>query len=240
MATKVGDSPWLKDGDEKRQSVQAMFAEIAPTYDLMNSLMSLRLHHRWRRFAANTLGLKKGQSALDVCCGTGDFLTVLRDKVGPEGKLIGVDFCAPMLQVAAEKKSLAPNLVCADACHLPLSHSQFDAATVGWGLRNVPSLSEALSEIHRVLKPGGRFVSLDMARPKGVMGKVSEIVFHTLVPALGTLFGKRKAYQYLPKSTLRFVSPEELEKALTDLGFVEVGHRYLYFGNVAMVWGKKV
>lgn len=239
MASQVGDTPWLKDGDEKRQSVQAMFSDIAPTYDLMNSLMSFRLHHRWRRFAVNTLNLKPADSAVDVCCGTGDFLTVLRHQVGEEGRLVGVDFCAPMLQVAAEKKSLAQSLVCADACRLPLGSEQFDGATVGWGLRNVPSLTEALSEIHRVLKPGGRFVSLDMARPKGVMGKLSELVFHTMVPALGTLFGKRKAYQYLPKSTLRFVSPEELEMALTDLGFREVGHRYLYFGNVAMVWGKK-
>ena len=239
MATKVDPSPWLRDGEEKRQSVRAMFAEIAPTYDLVNSMMSLRLHYRWRSIAVKSLSLQPGDSALDVCCGTGDFLLPLRQAVKAEGQLMGVDFCFPMLQVALKKPAVDAGLAVADACCLPLASQVFDGVTVGWGLRNVPSIEKALSEAHRVLKSGGRFVSLDMARPKGVFGAVSELVFHHAVPFLGSLFGKRAAYTYLPKSTLRFLAPEDLMSELESVGFVKVWKKALFFGNIAIVGGQK-
>src|SRR5687768_14452501 len=94
---------WQTEGAKKRSAVQGMFAEIAPTYDLLNSVMSLRLHHRWRAFAVRLLNLKLGDQALDVCCGTGDFMVPLQASVGKEGVVAGIDFCLPMLQKAAEK-----------------------------------------------------------------------------------------------------------------------------------------
>lgn len=239
MATRVGESPWTKDGEEKRKTVRGMFADIAPTYDLLNSLMSFRLHYRWRSIAVRTLELRPGNSALDVCSGTGCFLTPLQKAVGDKGSLVGVDFCAPMLAIAAKRHGSKATLAVGDACQLPVASATFDGATVGWGLRNVPSLESALSEILRVLKPGGRFVSLDMSRPTGLMGTVSERVFHTVVPVLGTLFGKKEAYTYLPKSTLRFLPPDELAATMSRLGFVDVWRRSMFFGNVGMVGGRK-
>lgn len=238
MRAEADQTPWLKEGEEKRKSVQQMFAEIAPTYDLVNSLMCFRLHYRWRAKAVKSLHLSPGDSVLDVCTGTGDFLLPLREAVGAGAKVVGLDFCAPMLEVAA-KKGIDAELGVADACSLPLQSTRFDGVTVGWGLRNVPSVETALKEINRVLRPGGRFVSLDMARPKGLLGTVSEGVCHGVVPILGSLVGKRTAYTYLPKSTLRFLSPKELAGMLLDLGFVNVWHKTLFFGNIGMVGGQK-
>ena len=144
-----------------------------------------------------------------------------------------------MLKVAAEKRNVQASLTVADACALPLRSEKFEGVTIGWGLRNVPSVESALLEIFRVLKPNGRFVSLDMARPKGAFGAFSEKVFHSVVPLLGGLFGKREAYTYLPKSTVRFLSPQDLAHTLAELGFEDVWFKPLFFGNIGMVGGKK-
>lgn len=232
------DSPWLAQGEAKRRAVQAMFAEIAPSYDLLNSLLSVRLHHRWRAAAVRALGLRPGDRALDVCCGTGDFLHPLREAVGSSGSVAGTDFCEPMLRLALKKPRHEAALTLGDACSLPYRDGRFEAVTVGWGLRNVPDLDLALSEAFRVLKPGGRFVSLDMARPRSrLLGRVAEWSFHTLSPALGRLFGNREAYEYLPKSAERFASREEMVSAMERAGFVAVRWRDFYFGNVCMHWG---
>lgn len=233
------EAVWQAEGGQKRAAVQQMFADIAPTYDLLNSLMCFRLHHRWRRFAVSRLQLKSGARALDVCCGTGDFMRPLREAVGPAGTVAGVDFCLPMLSMA-QKKAIPGGLALGDACSLPVQGSQFDAVSVGWGIRNVPDIDAAHRELFRVLKPGGRFVSLDMARPRNPLFRAaSEWTFHTLVPFLGRLFGKTEAYTYLPKSTERFKSREDLAASMTSAGFTEVGHRDLFFGNICVHWGRK-
>ena len=239
MASKVGTSPWSKEGDDKRAFVQGMFADVAPSYDLVNSLMCFRLHHRWRKAAVAGLGLTRGEGALDVCCGTGDFLTPLRQAIGDGGQLLGVDFCAPMLERARAKRTGA-DLAIGDACALPVTSGSVDAVTVGWGLRNVPDIGAALREAHRVLRPGGRFVSLDMARPRSkIVGRASEWVFHKVVPLIGRVFGKSQAYTYLPQSTLRFLSREEMKAAMEAAGFTEVRWKDVFFGNVCMHWGVK-
>src|SRR6185312_11633058 len=115
---KVEDAIWMVEGAKKRSAVQGMFAEIAPTYDRINSLLSLSLHHRWRRYAVSMLRLEQGESALDLCCGTGDFLAPLRSAVGPKGRLLGLDFCLPMLQIAKQK--LQETVSLGDACSLPV------------------------------------------------------------------------------------------------------------------------
>lgn len=239
MGDTAKQTPWLTEGDEKRAAVRQMFADIAPSYDLVNSLMCFRLHHRWRTIAVQKINLKPGEHVLDLCCGTGDFLSPIKKAVGPTGSVTGLDFCGPMLAVARQKFQNSVNLTEADACTLPLADQRFDAATVGWGLRNVPDLDQALREAHRVLKPGGRFVSLDMARPRGPLGKISEWVFHTVVPALGRLFGKTTAYQYLPQSTLKFASREELKAKMEAAGFQNVQYKDLFFGNICLHWGAK-
>jgi demethylmenaquinone methyltransferase/2-methoxy-6-polyprenyl-1,4-benzoquinol methylase len=215
-----------------------MFADIAPSYDLLNSMMCLRLHRRWRALAVSRLQLQPGQSALDVCCGTGDFLIPLRRAVGPGGLLVGSDFCLPMLDLA-RKKDPAP-LSLGDACCLPFADSTFDAITVGWGIRNVPDIDRAHREAFRVLKPGGRFVSLDMARPRGrLIRSLSEWTFRTITPRLGALFGKTSAYRYLPESTQRFMSREELKTSMESAGLTNVNWRDLFFGNICIHEGQK-
>lgn len=239
MTTQAEERIWTAEGARKRAVVQGMFAEIAPTYDLLNGLMSLSLHNRWRAKAVRTLQLQPGARVLDVCCGTGDFLLALRKAVGPEGQTIGIDFCAPMLERAAPKLT-SRTLSLGDACRLPVRDGLFDGVTVGWGIRNVPDIDLAHREIARALRPGGRFVSLDMARPKNpVVRAVSEFVFNTLVPRLGALFGKTQAYTYLPKSTQRFWTREQLAASMESAGLVEVGHRDLMFGNICLHFGRK-
>lgn len=214
-----------------------MFAEIAPTYDLLNSVMSLRLHRKWRAAAVSTLNLAPGDMALDVCCGTGDFLVPLRLAVGKSGGVAGIDFAAPMLQRAKTKTT--SDLILGDAGTLPFAADSFDGVTVGWGLRNVPSIDQSLKEIVRVLRPGGRFACLEMSRPKGMVGWLSERVFHIVVPVLGTLFGRSKAYTYLPKSTAKFVTPDRLTELMTATGLRGVTYKTMFFGNVCLHVGTK-
>lgn len=239
MPKSVEQTPWLTEGEEKKVAVRQMFADIAPSYDKVNSVMSFSLHHRWRKIAVQKLNLKPGDQVLDLCCGTGDFFEPIRSAIGQNGRLIGLDFCLPMLKLAGEKFPSQAELIEADACHIPLDSQLFDGATVGWGLRNVPDLDLALSEVARVLKPGAKFVSVDMARPNGVIGKISEWVFHSVVPTLGRLIGKTAAYQYLPKSTLKFASRDELKQKFEAQGFENVQYQNLFFGNICIHWGQK-
>ncbi|HVT12477.1 MAG TPA: bifunctional demethylmenaquinone methyltransferase/2-methoxy-6-polyprenyl-1,4-benzoquinol methylase UbiE [Fimbriimonadaceae bacterium] len=236
----MGDQAiWQAEGVQKRTAVRGMFAEIAPTYDLLNSLISFRLHHRWRAFAVRKLNLKPGDRALDVCCGTGDFMRPLKKAVGAEGHVFGIDFCLPMLEIA-QKKHVPGSVGLGDACQLPIRAGTLNGVSVGWGIRNVPDIDEAHRELCRVLKPGGRFVSLDMAMPRArLVRAASTFTCNRFVPWLGSLFGKTQAYTYLPKSTQRFMTREELKASMEKAGFVDVGFRDLFFGNVCVHWGTK-
>jgi demethylmenaquinone methyltransferase/2-methoxy-6-polyprenyl-1,4-benzoquinol methylase len=216
-----------------------MFAEIAPTYDLLNSFMSLRLHHRWRAFAVRQLRLTPGNSVLDVCCGTGDFMLPLRKAVGEEGRVCGIDFCLPMLKLAQTKR-VPGEVGLGDACLLPVRSESLNGVSVGWGIRNVPDIDQAHRELFRVLKPGGRFVSLDMAVPRiSIVRWASRLVCGTLLPRLGALFGKTDAYTYLPKSTERFMNRDDLKRSMERAGFTDVAYKDLFFGNVCVHWGTK-
>jgi demethylmenaquinone methyltransferase/2-methoxy-6-polyprenyl-1,4-benzoquinol methylase len=236
----VGDQAiWQTEGARKREAVQGMFAEIAPTYDLINSLMSLRLHHRWRAFAVRQLRLKAGDSVLDVCCGTGDFMLPLRKAVGQAGRVFGIDFCLPMLKLA-QSKHVPGEIGLGDACQLPVQADSLDGVSVGWGIRNVPDIDQAHCELLRILKKGGRFVSLDMAQPRNALIRAaSRFTCDTFLPRLGSMFGKTDAYTYLPKSTQAFMKREELKHSMERAGFVDVGYKDLFFGNVCVHWGTK-
>ncbi len=239
MAPTTDLKPWQTQGEAKKRAVREMFAQIAPTYDAANSIMSAWGHKRWRSQAVAQIDLKLGESVLDVCCGTGDFLIAARERIGPDTSALGVDFCAPMLDIAAKKVDPNSRLTLGDALDLPVASDQFDAVTIGWGLRNVPDVGRAISEIARVLRPGGRFVCLDMSRPKGFMGRIGNTGYHVLVPLLGRLLGQRDAYAYLPKSTERFPDANELSQMFSEAGFTNVQYRPIFLGLIAMHWGAK-
>jgi demethylmenaquinone methyltransferase/2-methoxy-6-polyprenyl-1,4-benzoquinol methylase len=238
-STEAGKRIWQTTGAEKRTAIQRMFGEVAPTYDRLNGLMSLYLHRKWRTLAVKALALRPGGRALDVCCGTGDFLPPLRDALGSKGLVYGIDFCAPML-AEARKKFPDYGLCLADACRLPIRDASFEGVTVGWGIRNVPDVDAAHREIWRVLTPGGRFVSIDMARPRNpLVAKMSRWAFHGLAPLLGRLFGKAEAYTYLPESTDVFLSREQLADSMRKAGFSDIRCNDLLFGNICVHWGAK-
>lgn len=239
MAPSTQIPPWQTQGDQKREAVRDMFADIAPTYDLANSIMSARGHYRWRDEACELISLQPGESVLDICCGTGDFLHAARKKVGESGNLIGLDYCEPMLAVAAKKLDPKVKLTLGDATYLPFADQQFNAVTVGWGLRNVPDLEATLKEVFRVLKPGGRFISIDMSQPNGPIAPISRWAYHVSVPLLGKILRQPEAYAYLPKSTVKFVSREELKTAFESAGFKSVQFKSKFFGNIAIHWGIK-
>jgi len=229
---------WETSGAEKRASVQSMFAEIAPTYDRLNGLLSLNFHRKWRGIAVKGLRLTNGGSVADICCGSGDFMTEIRSVVGATGTVVGVDFCLPMLQQADAKR--IPGIHLGDALSLPLQSGKFDAATVGWGLRNVPDIDVAHAEIFRVLRSGGRFASIDMAKPRNPMTRaISKFFFNTFSPLLGKLFGCPTAYTYLPESTERFASREDLIASMQRAGFTDCTFKDLMFGNICIHWGTK-
>lgn len=230
---------WEAKGSEKRAAVQGMFAEIAPSYDRVNGLMSLNLHQKWRRLAVSKLNLNPGDSALDLCCGTGDFLPLLRQKVGSGGHLLGMDFCPPMLQQSVLKDSKAI-LSVADACDLPVTDNSLDAITVGWGIRNVPDIDRAHQEIFRVLKSGGMFASVDCAMPTNPIFRFFTQLFRKrLLVTLGAMFKHKNAYTYLEESTVRFKTRQELVDSMRQAGFTDIQFKDLFFGNICLHWGKK-
>lgn len=227
------------EGHDKSAAVQSMFAEIAPTYDRVNGLMSFSLHHRWRAAAVNTLQLQSGSVVLDLCCGTGDFFMPIRRQIGQTGQLIGLDFCGPMLELS-ESKDEAAQVALADACHIPMPSASVDGVTVGWGIRNVRDIDGVHREIARVLKSGGRFVSIDMAVPRSKF--LAAIAVRSLkfgLSLMGSLLGHRQAYAYLPNSAEKFRTREELKASMEAAGMLDVGYRDFMMGNICMHYGRK-
>jgi demethylmenaquinone methyltransferase/2-methoxy-6-polyprenyl-1,4-benzoquinol methylase len=175
-----------------------------------------------------------------MCCGTGFFVLPLWRKVGPTGSILGVDFCRPMLERAAEHFPTQANFALGDALTLPLAPASMDGLTVGWGIRNLSDVDAAHREIYRVLKPGKRFVSVDMSQPRNRMVRaVSSFLFVNIVPRLASLFGLASEYMYLPKSTERFKSREDLVGSMTKAGFTQVGWQDAMLGNICIHWGLK-
>ena len=231
--------------NDKRQSpdfagqVNRMFDRVAGRYDLLNSLMTAGLHHRWRERAAARTGLGSGDSALDVCCGTGDLSLELAKLVAPEGRVVGCDFSEPMLDLAREKAAErgvdGVRFEWADALELPYDGGRFDGVTVGFGVRNLADLDRGLRELARVLKPGGRVVILEFTRPRRQpFSFFYSLWFDRIVPLLGTLSSDPDAYSYLPESVRTFPDPEGLAAKLERAGFGSI--RYLVLaGGIVVV-----
>jgi demethylmenaquinone methyltransferase / 2-methoxy-6-polyprenyl-1,4-benzoquinol methylase len=215
-------SPQARTGTLEEGQVRAMFDRIARVYDLMNSLMTAGLHHRWRERAADLAAVGPGDSALDVACGTGDLAIELARRVGPSGRVVGSDFSESMLE-RARAKSPAVTWEWGNALDLPYADGEFDAATVGFGARNFSDLDRGLAELARVVRPGGRVVILEITTPqRPPLSTFFSIWFDRIVPALGRFAGDPDAYAYLPSSVKRFPAPEALAEKLAAAGLTDV------------------
>ena len=215
------------------EAVQTMFDRIAPVYDRMNRLMTAGLDRRWRERTAERV-VHPGDRVLDAACGTGDL--ALADLLAGAGQVVGVDFSEPML-ARARQKSGAIEWVRGDLSRLPFPAAGFQAATVGFGLRNVPDLDGALRELRRVLEPGGTLGILEITRPRGLLAPFYRLWFDLLVPLAGKLLPGGAAYTYLPASVRRFHTPEELAGRIARAGFEQVGYRLFAGGIVALHTG---
>ncbi len=216
-----------------------MFDRISGFYDVMNSVMTAGLHHRWRARAADLAALGPGDSALDVACGTGDLAIELSRRVGAGGEVIGADFSEEMLERARAK---APGLAWewGNALELPYASGRFDAATVGFGARNFSDLERGLSEMARVVKPGGRVVVLEITTPrKPPLSTFYRVWFDHVVPLIGRLTGEQEAYTYLPSSVRRFPGPEGLAAAMQGAGLSDIRWILTAGGIIALHVGTK-
>src|SRR5215218_4081550 len=215
-------SAQARTGTLEEGQVRAMFDRIARVYDLMNSLMTAGLHHRWRERAADLAAVGPGGRALDVACGTGDLAVELARRVGPSGTVVGSDFSEAML-ARARAKSAAVEWEWANALELPYPDGDFDAATVGFGARNFADLDRGLAEMARVVRPGGRVVVLEITTPqRPPLATFFSIWFDRVVPALGKLAGDPDAYAYLPSSVKRFPAPAALAARMAGAGLTDV------------------
>ena len=222
----------VESGTLPPEAVRTMFDRIAPVYDLMNRLMTAGLDRRWRTLTAAAV-VRPGDRVLDACCGTGDLAMAAR-RAG--GKVTGLDFSERMLE-RARRKSDGIEWVRGDVLALPFPDASFDAATVGFGVRNVADLESALVELHRVLHSGGRLAILEITKPSGVLAPFYRLWFDHLIPRAGRLLRGGTAYTYLPASVRRFPGPDTFAGLMRAAGFAEVRYRLLAGGIVALHTG---
>jgi demethylmenaquinone methyltransferase/2-methoxy-6-polyprenyl-1,4-benzoquinol methylase len=221
--------------------IQAMFDRIAPRYDLLNRVMTAGLDRRWREAAAAAADVAAGESALDVCTGTGDLAFALAGRVTPAGRVVGADFAENMLERArakAAERGAAVEFVQADALALPFADDTFDGATVAFGIRNVSNLATGISEMARVVRPGGRVVILEITAPRHLR-RFYQLWFDRAVPLLGKLLGRDgAAYGYLPASVRRFPEPLALAAEMSQAGLGDVRWQLFAGGIIALHYGR--
>lgn len=229
----------------KDRALRVMFAEIAPSYDWLNHVLSMNIDKLWRRFVVNKLtdAISSPDSiALDICCGTADLTLELSRRT----RVIGCDFCHPMLLIGRKKIDSRRNgktalLAEGDALHLPFASDKFDAATIAFGLRNLVNVEAGLKEILRVLKPGGRAAVLEFSHPvfpplRWAFG----FYFNHILPRIGAIVsGSNFAYQYLPDSVHAFPTQQRLAEMMRAAGFVKVAYHNLSGGIAAVHIGER-
>jgi demethylmenaquinone methyltransferase/2-methoxy-6-polyprenyl-1,4-benzoquinol methylase len=229
-------------GPEKRAYVREVFTAIAPTYDRLNHIISLRFDQRWRRYAVGQLDWERMPEGiyLDLCAGTLDFAAALATRPGFRGRIVGADFVRDMLSRGRTK---AANLepVTADALELPFPDAAFDGAMVGWGIRNLVDIDAGLAEAARVLRPGARLVILEMTLPpQRRFRQIYQFYFRRVLPWIGRRISKHTtAYTWLPESTQAFPPPEEFAKRLIANGFEKVWFQRFLGGVCAMHVGTR-
>ena len=223
----------VESGRLPAEGVQKMFDRIAPVYDAMNRVMTAGLDQRWRRITIEE-AVRSGDRVLDACCGTGDLAIAAR---AHGATAVGLDFSSQMLE-RARRKEPAIEWVQGDVLALPFEDASFDAATVGFGVRNVDDLDAGLRELRRVLRTGGRLGILEITMPRGRLAPFYRVWFDRVVPALGKVLPGGSAYTYLPASVRRFPPPAELAALLEQCGFERVRYKTFAGGIVALHVGE--
>jgi demethylmenaquinone methyltransferase/2-methoxy-6-polyprenyl-1,4-benzoquinol methylase len=231
-------SPAPRSGNSVAPAVVTeMFDEIAPVYDRLNTLMTLGADGRWRRAAADAARLLPGGAAIDVAAGTGKLAAALADRVGPFGRVLAVDISARMIE---HGNAALPDIVQlefrqGDALDLPASDGEFDAATIAFGLRNLPDFEAGFNELRRVVRPGGRVVCLELTTPRPrPWGRLFLGTFRRLAPLAGRVAGRSRRYGYLPASLEGFPDAEALADTMRRVGLLDIRVRRLGLGSVAL------
>ncbi len=241
----MATSPAPRPAADKGTYVREMFARIAPRYDAANRVLTAGMDERWRKRAIALLAPPRSGSVLDLCCGTGDVVFHLL-RTDPTLHVVGIDFCTPMLDGA---RARAPREARGDAAFvegdvmaLPFADSTFDGATMGFSMRNVVDIDQVLREILRVLRPGARFVNLDVSKaPNRYWKRLFDLYFYRVVPWVGGFVGgSRAAYTYLPNSLTHHPNADELRDRFTRAGFAQAGYARLMGGSIAIHYGTKV
>jgi len=223
----------VESGRLAPDAVRTMFDRIAPVYDAMNHAMTAGLDRRWRKETARAV-VSRGDRVLDACCGTGDL--ALADLHAGGARVTGLDFSERMLE-RARAKSSEVEWVQGDALALPFADGTFDAATVGFGVRNLDDLEAGLRELRRVLRQGGRLGILEITRPRGLLRPFYKLWFDGLIPLAGKLLPGGSAYTYLPASVRRFPEAKDFADLMQSAGFEQVGYRLFAGGIVALHTG---
>jgi demethylmenaquinone methyltransferase/2-methoxy-6-polyprenyl-1,4-benzoquinol methylase len=253
-STVVGAAPeGARDQQSAARAVREMFTSIAPRYDLLNHVLSFNIDRMWWRRTARSfrhIVTRPDARILDLCCGTGDMTFALRRQAGKASpQILGADFSHAMLQRASAKSAAkngsgpegsSPGWIEADALNLPFPSAHFDLVTSAFGFRNLTDYDAGLSEIVRVLRPGGECGILDFGEPNGAMGALYRIYFKQILPRVGTMIsGVRGPYAYLPASVERFPPPEEMLERMKRAGFAEATWSPYTFGIAGLYRGKK-
>lgn len=228
-------------GGRDPDHVRAMFDRLAPRYDLFNDVLSAGVHRLWRRRAIDALGPQGGRSYLDLCAGTLDLARLIAARA-PGARVIGADFSLPMLNRGRERLGAASvSPVAADALRLPFSNAAFAGCTIGFGLRNLADFPAGLTEMARVLEPGGRLVVLEFTTPPGRLFRTAyHAYFHHVLPRIGAwIAGDPGTSRYLPDTVARFPGPEPLADMMRRAGFTTVRWSFLTGGIAAIHVGSR-
>lgn len=226
------------DNKSKSEHVHEVFQNISGKYDTLNNIISFEQHKRWRKYTMKQMDVKPGSKALDVCCGTADWTIQLSYAVGPYGEVVGIDFSENMLEVGKKKTDNMANihLIHGDAMNLPFEDNEFDYVTIGFGLRNVPDYKHVLSELKRVVKPGGMVVCLETSQPTmPVFKQLYRFYFKNIMPLFGKIFAKSlQEYNWLQESAGNFPGKKELAEMFADVGYERIKVKSFTGGVSAM------
>jgi len=227
------ESKFYQADEHRAEKVRELFATIARRYDLLNDIMSLGLHRRWKRRLVELAG--QPRDVLDLCCGTGDIALRFRARV------VGVDFTEEMLRVAVARGHSAISWIRADALRLPFADNSFDAVTVGYGLRNLSDIGQGLHEILRVLRPGGKLVTLDFGKPESPTLRALYFGYlRAVLPILGRIFcGDPDTHGYILTSLQDYPAQRGIKELMASRGWSDCGFEEFWVGSMAINYGTK-